>query len=70
MFVEKGLPWFMNLLEQTTEDITSDNSKQVNAKNCVGTVLALNGHRKYFSMYHARHPEGSRQKLVERNAGT
>ncbi len=56
-------------LEQTTEsDIASD--RQINAKNCVGTVLALNGHRKYFCMYHARHPEGARSTLQmqQRNA--
>ena len=68
MFIEKGLPWFMNLLEQTSEDITTSD-REINAKNCVGTVLAINGHRNYFSMYHARHPEGARQKLVQRNAG-
>lgn len=26
----------------------------ININNCVGTVLAINGHRKYFSVYHAR----------------
>ena len=67
MFIEKGLPWFLDLLDQTTDEITAD--KQINAKNCVGTVLALNGHRRYFSMYHARHSESSRQKLIQRNAG-
>ena len=26
-----------------------------------GTVLSLNGHRRYFCMYHAKHPEASRR---------
>ena len=65
MMIDKGMPWFKNLLEQTTEE----GERAINPKNCVGTVLALNGHRRYFCMYHARHPEGSRQRLVQRNAG-
>ena len=27
----------------------------------LGTVLSLNGHRRYFCMYHAKHPEASRR---------
>ena len=65
MLIDKGMPWFKSLLEQTTEE----GERAINPKNCVGTVLALNGHRRYFCMYHARHPEGSRQRLVQRNAG-
>ena len=67
MFIEKGLSWYTELLEQTTtEDITSSD-KKINAKNCVGTVLTLNGHRRYFSMYHAQHPEGARQNFTQTN---
>lgn len=29
----------------------------INPKNCIGTVLSLNGFRKYFCVYHAKHPE-------------
>ena len=27
----------------------------------LGTVLSLNGHRRYFCMYHAKHPEAARR---------
>ncbi len=40
----------------TMTDITLD-SNLVKSKNCVGTVISLNGHRRYFCIYHARHPE-------------
>ncbi|XP_068204150.1 dnaJ homolog subfamily C member 16 isoform X2 [Palaemon carinicauda] len=29
----------------------------INPKNTIGTVIALNGHRKYYCLYHAKHPE-------------
>jgi DnaJ family protein C protein 16 len=31
----------------------------INPKNCIGTVIALNGFRKYFCVYHAKHPESN-----------
>ena len=37
-------------------EITLD-SNLVKSKNCVGTVVSLNGHRRYFCIYHARYPE-------------
>ena len=30
---------------------------KVNKKNCIGTVLSLNGFKKYFRLYHAKHQE-------------
>ncbi|XP_043065434.1 dnaJ homolog subfamily C member 16 [Drosophila ficusphila] len=54
MSIEKGLPWFTEILRLS---LCSKRKLQVNPRNCVGTVLALNGHRKYFCMYHAKHPE-------------
>lgn len=42
--------------KSTMADITLD-SNLVKSKNCVGTVISLNGHRRYFCIYHARHPE-------------
>jgi DnaJ family protein C protein 16 len=66
MFIEKGLPWFHNILKQTSE---KEEKHEINPKNVKGTILALNGHRKYFCMFHAKHPEGKRSKLIERNAG-
>jgi len=68
LFIEKGLPWYTELLEQTTTEGISNSEKKINAKNCVGTVLTLNGHRRYFCMYHAQHPEGGRQNFT--NSGS
>ncbi|XP_014481726.1 PREDICTED: dnaJ homolog subfamily C member 16 [Dinoponera quadriceps] len=69
MSLEKGLDWYKKLLSLTLFDHKELN---INAKNCVGTVLSLNGHRKYFCMYHAKLPEctlmtkGKSIKRIER----
>lgn len=52
--LERGLEWYKKLLSLT---LPEQKELNINAKNCVGTVLSLNGHRKYFCMYHAKHPE-------------
>jgi len=42
----------------------------INPKNCIGTVISLNGFRKYFCVYHAKHPEnvaGSREQRRRQN---
>ncbi|XP_012528124.1 dnaJ homolog subfamily C member 16 [Monomorium pharaonis] len=54
MSLERGLDWYKKLLFLT---LMEQKDLNINAKNCVGTVLSLNGHRKYFCMYHAKHPE-------------
>ncbi|XP_036678307.1 dnaJ homolog subfamily C member 16 isoform X4 [Drosophila suzukii] len=59
MVIEKGLPWFAEILRLS---LCTNQKLQVNPRNCVGTVLALNGHRKYFCMYHAKHPESVQGK--------
>lgn len=59
MSLEKGLDWYKQLLSLT---LSEQKDLNINAKNCVGTVLSLNGHRKYFCMYHAKHPECSKGK--------
>ncbi len=59
MFIEKGLPWFRKILSLAS-DADEPDQANINPRNCVGTVLALNGHRQYFSMFHARHPEAGR----------
>ena len=46
--VEDNLDWFAKLLHEAT-----DANLKLNEANCVGTVLALNGPRKSFSLYHA-----------------
>lgn len=61
MLTEKGLSWYAELLRLS---MTESRDLQINARNCIGTVLALNGHRKYFCMYHAKHPETSRGTKV------
>ncbi|KAL7306855.1 hypothetical protein TKK_0001016 [Trichogramma kaykai] len=57
--MERGLEWYKNLL---TLCLPEERNLKINAKNCVGTVLSLNGHRKYFCMYHAKHPESKKGK--------
>lgn len=62
-----GLPWFKKILNLTLPEPRDIN---INPKNCIGTVLSLNGHRRYFCMYHAKHPEGSRKKVYTANNGS
>lgn len=55
MYVERGLSWYKELLELSLPD--PNQKLNINPRNCVGTVLSLNGHRKYFCMFHAKHRE-------------
>nr|CAG4649242.1 EOG090X049L [Scapholeberis mucronata]SVE93548.1 EOG090X049L [Scapholeberis mucronata] len=64
MNVDRGLQWYGQLLNLAIKNIDEDDgldvildSNLVRSKNCVGTVIALNGHRRYFCIYHSRHPE-------------
>jgi hypothetical protein len=66
MFLFPGLAWFKKILNLTLPEPRDIN---INPKNCIGTVLSLNGHRRYFCMYHAKHPEGNRRKLYTANNG-
>ncbi|KAL7021158.1 hypothetical protein ACKWTF_011779 [Chironomus riparius] len=59
MLTEKGLSWYSELLRLSLMN-SEPRDLKINPRNCIGTVLALNGHRKYFCMYHAKHPESSR----------
>ncbi|KAF7992695.1 hypothetical protein HCN44_005039 [Aphidius gifuensis] len=61
--LERGLDWYKKILSLSLPEPKELN---INPKNCVGTVLALNGHRKYFCMYHAKHPECSKGKGTRR----
>lgn len=61
MLIEKGQNWYSELLRLSMPDV---GDLQINPRNCIGTVLALNGHRKYFCMYHAKHPESVRGDKV------
>ncbi|XP_053625163.1 dnaJ homolog subfamily C member 16 isoform X1 [Plodia interpunctella] len=53
LMVERNIEWFRRVLQLSLGGA----ELRVNARNCVGTVLALNPHRKYFCIYHAKHPE-------------
>ncbi|XP_061497436.1 dnaJ homolog subfamily C member 16 isoform X2 [Anopheles gambiae] len=57
MLIEKGIGWYAELLRLSLSECREMN---INPRNCIGTVVALNGHRKYFCMYHAKHPESNR----------
>ncbi|KAF2899439.1 hypothetical protein ILUMI_06735 [Ignelater luminosus] len=59
MYVERGLSWYKDLLQLS---LAEDRELNINPRNCVGTVLAVNGYRKYFCMYHVKHPESKRRK--------
>ncbi|XP_054716062.1 dnaJ homolog subfamily C member 16-like [Uloborus diversus] len=59
LMVEKNLEWYRRLLLQT---LGENRELNINPKNCIGTVLSLNGHRKYFCVYHAKHAEQSWKK--------
>ena len=50
--LEHYLPWYRSLLEETL-DFKRDLSG-INMKNCIGTVLSINGPRKYYCIYHAQ----------------
>lgn len=54
LLLEKNLEWYRKILAQTLSERRPLN---INPKNCIGTVLSLNGHRKYFCVYHAKHLE-------------
>merc|ERR1712061_534638 len=66
MYIEKGLSWYKKILNLP---LPEPRDIKINPKNCIGTVLSLNGHRRYFCMYHAKHPEGSRKKIYTANNG-
>lgn len=61
MLIEKGHIWYADLLRLS---LSESRDLQINPRNCIGTVLALNGHRKYFCMYHAKHPESHKGAKV------
>lgn len=64
LMVERNLDWYKNLLQQT---LNAERELNINPKNVIGTVLSLNGFRKYFCVYHAKHPEKERKAGVVSN---
>ncbi|XP_060584004.1 dnaJ homolog subfamily C member 16-like [Ruditapes philippinarum] len=59
--LEYNINWYRTLLEESIDDVKLD---QINIKNCIGTVLALNGYRKYYYIYSAKK---ARQFIRHRN---
>lgn len=59
--VERHVLWYKRLLQLS---LPEPRELQINPRNCVGTVLSLNGHRKYFCMFHAKHPETTKGSKV------
>ncbi|CAK9301138.1 unnamed protein product [Gordionus sp. m RMFG-2023] len=56
VMISKYISWYRRLLLQV---IGNNRKLVINPKNCVGTVLVVNGYRKYYCIYHARHYEAS-----------
>ncbi|KAJ8320887.1 hypothetical protein KUTeg_002474 [Tegillarca granosa] len=44
--------WYRHLLEESVEN--RKHLPNINIHNCTGTVLAINGYRKYYYIYHAK----------------
>lgn len=66
LMVEKNLDWYRKVLMQTLGD---DRDLNINPKNCIGTVISINGFRKYFCVYHAKHPEIKNKRSGADNNG-
>ncbi|XP_057651813.1 dnaJ homolog subfamily C member 16 isoform X1 [Diorhabda carinulata] len=60
MYIERGLKWYKELLQLS---LPEDRDLNINPRNCVGTVLSINGHRKYFCVFHAKHMEKRKKKI-------
>lgn len=67
MMLEKNLEWYRRLLIQT---LAEPRELNINPKNCIGTVISLNGHRKYFCMYHAKYRENPGPGSSAKGRGT
>lgn len=63
LMLDRSLEWYKCLL---TLSLPEPRDLNINPRNCIGTVLSLNGHRKYFCMYHAKHPECIKGKASKR----
>ncbi|CAG9862646.1 unnamed protein product [Phyllotreta striolata] len=61
MYVERGLKWYKEVLQLS---LPFKKEFNINPRNCVGTVLSINGHRKYYCIYHFKHTE-KKKKIKE-----
>lgn len=52
MQLEYSIKWYQKLLETSVGNTKS--LDKINIKNCIGTVLAINGYRKYYYIYSAK----------------
>lgn len=50
LLIEKNIGWYKDLLRLA---LNEKRDLHINPINCIGTVLVLNGFKKYFSVYHA-----------------
>lgn len=50
LLIEKNIGWYKDLLSLA---LNEKRDLHINPINCIGTVLVLNGFKKYFSVYHA-----------------
>ncbi|GAB1601951.1 dnaJ homolog subfamily C member 16-like [Argonauta hians] len=50
--LNKYLTWYRQLLEDSIDNGVP--LSNINIRNCIGTVLAINGFRQYYYIYHAR----------------
>lgn len=50
LLIEKNIGWYKDLLRLA---LNEKRDLDINPINCIGTVLVLNGFKKYFSVYHA-----------------
>lgn len=51
LLIEKNINWYKDLLRMALNETRRD--LHINPINCIGTVLVINGFKKYFSVYHA-----------------
>lgn len=64
--VEHHLGWFRDVLRETAS--FPQNLDKINAQNCAGTVLAINGPRRYYTVYYPRrwrHQHGKRSIMTQ-----
>lgn len=62
--LDKNISWYKLILQQ----VTGIDDLNVNKRNCIGTVLSLNGFRKYLRVYHAKHHEIARYDMMDEGA--
>lgn len=53
--LDKNLNWYKTILQE----MLGLESLNINKKNCIGTVLSLNGFKKYFRLYHTKYKESN-----------